>query len=69
MTDMSASSAMPDPVVRPLLGREAPAAPRRMPLRATGLLAILGVMTLALLLVASALLFRGAVQSHLEGLE
>jgi signal transduction histidine kinase len=69
MTDMSASSTMPDPVVRPLLGRQAPAAPRRMPLRATGLLAILGVMTLALLLVASALLFRGAVQSHLEGLE
>ena len=44
-------------------------APRRMSLRATGLLAILGIMTLAVLLVASALLFRGAVESHLQAVE
>src|SRR4051812_12309296 len=43
--------------------------PRRIGLRATGLLAILAVMALATLLVASALLFRGAVQSSLESLE
>lgn len=43
--------------------------PRRMSLRATGLLAILGIMTLAVLLVASALLFRGAVESHLQAVE
>lgn len=42
---------------------------RRLPLRATGLLAILGVMVLAMMLVASALAFRGAVRGHLDGVE
>ena len=45
------------------------AAPRRLPLRATGLLAILGVMLLAMLLVAAALVFRGAVVGHLDAAE
>lgn len=43
-------------------------AARRLPLRATGLLGIAGVMLLALLLVASALWFRTMVQDHLEAL-
>lgn len=45
------------------------AATRRLPLRATGLLAILGVMVLAMLLVAAALAFRGAVRGHLDAVE
>lgn len=44
-------------------------APRRMSLRATGLFAIFGIMTLAVLFVAAALLFRGAVESHLQAVE
>ena len=56
-------------VAGPLPAGARAAAPRRLPLRATGLLAILGVMVLAMLLVASALLFRGAVQGNLEALE
>jgi two-component system, NtrC family, sensor kinase len=47
----------------------APGPKRRFPLRATGRLAIVAVMALATLLVASALVFRGAVQSSLETLE
>lgn len=43
--------------------------PRRLPLRATGLLAIVGIMILALLLVASALLFRAMVQDNLAAIE
>ncbi|HEY0824715.1 MAG TPA: ATP-binding protein [Ramlibacter sp.] len=48
-----------------------PAAPakRRISLRAIGVLAILGLLVLATVMVASALLFRGAVQGHLQGLE
>lgn len=68
MSDMSASGAIPDALVGARVERPT-ALPRRMPLRATGLLAILGVMVLAMLLVASALLFRGAVQSHLDAFE
>jgi signal transduction histidine kinase len=43
--------------------------PRRMSLRATGVLAILALIVLATVMVASAVLFRGAVQSHLQDLE
>jgi len=46
-----------------------PQRPRRMSLRATGMLAILALIALATVMVASAFLFRGAVQSHLEALE
>ncbi|GAB3651666.1 sensor histidine kinase [Ramlibacter alkalitolerans] len=42
---------------------------RRLSLRATGVMAILALVALATVMVASAVLFRGAVQSHLEGLE
>jgi two-component system NtrC family sensor kinase len=42
---------------------------RRVSLRAFGVLAILGLIVLATVMVASALLFRGAVQDHLQGLE
>lgn len=52
----------------PAAARARPA-PRRLPLRATGLLAILGVMVLAMLLVAAALVFRGAVRGHLDAVE
>ncbi|MEJ8836790.1 sensor histidine kinase [Ramlibacter sp. AN1133] len=49
----------------------APAAQRqrRISLRATGVLAILALIALATVMVASAFLFRGAVQSHLMDLE
>jgi signal transduction histidine kinase len=42
---------------------------RRISLRATGVMAILALIVLATIMVSSAFLFRGAVQSHLEGLE
>lgn len=42
---------------------------RRISLRATGMLAIAALIALATVMVASALLFRGAVQDHLQGLE
>jgi len=41
----------------------------RLPLRAVGALGILALVTLTTLMVAAALLFRGAVQSHLQQLE
>jgi two-component system NtrC family sensor kinase len=55
----------------PELAGELPAPPRqrRMSLRAIGVLAILALIALATVMVASAFLFRGAVQSHLEDLE
>jgi signal transduction histidine kinase len=56
----------------PELDGEASAAParqRRISLRATGVLAILALIALATVMVASAYFFRGAVQSHLEALE
>jgi hypothetical protein len=68
MTPMSGSGELTD-VLRAPSSTARGAAPRRLSLRATGLLAILGVMMLAMLLVVSALLFRGAVQSNLEALE
>ena len=46
-----------------------PLAPRRLPLRATGLLVILGVMVLAFVLGGAALLFRNEAQAHLKALE
>lgn len=59
------------PVARPartaLRGPEAE--PSRMPLRAKGLLAMLAVVTLALLLVAATLLFRGVVEGDLAAFE
>ena len=45
------------------------AAPRRVPLRATGLLAMLGVVALAGLLVVATLLVRGVVSDDLHSLE
>jgi len=42
---------------------------RRLPLRAAGLLAILGMVVLAMATVATALLFRAAVQDNLQGIE
>jgi two-component system, NtrC family, sensor kinase len=56
----------------PELAGQLPAPPprqRRMSLRAIGVLAILALIALATVMVASAFLFRGAVQSHLEDLE
>jgi two-component system NtrC family sensor kinase len=41
----------------------------RLPLRAMGMLGILALITLTTLMVASALLFRDAVQTHLQQLE
>ena len=68
MNDTAATGAIPDPRVRSAAARQA-GEMRRMPLRATGLLAIVGVMILTMLLVASALIFRNAVQSHLLAFE
>lgn len=51
------------PAPSPLGGRP------RVPLRVKGLLAILGVMILALLLLAAALVFRGVVANDLEMIE
>ncbi len=55
----------------PNLGVPLPPAPakRRISLRAFGMLAILGLIVLATVMVTSALLFRGAVQAHLQALE
>lgn len=57
----------------PELAGDLPAPPaqrqRRISLRATGVLAILALIVLATVMVSSALLFRGAVQSHLHALE
>lgn len=52
-------------------GAAAPLAPRkgRISLRATGMVAILALLVLATIMVASAVLFRGAVQSHLGELQ
>ena len=47
----------------------APAPRWRMSLRATGMLAILALIALATVMVSSALLFRGAVQTRLRSLE
>jgi two-component system NtrC family sensor kinase len=44
-------------------------APRRLPLRAAGLLAVLGMLLLAIVTVAAALMFRAAVQDNLAGIE
>jgi two-component system, NtrC family, sensor kinase len=68
MTPMTGSVELSDVGRAPSSAARA-AGPRRLSLRAAGLLAILGVMMLAMLLVASALLFRGAAQSNLEALE
>ena len=69
MNDMVATSKLATPVLGPPPAPSPVGVPRRMPLRATGLFAILGIMVLAILLVASALLFRGVVESHLEAVE
>ena len=42
---------------------------RRVSLRTFGMLAIVALIALATVMVSSALLFRGAVQAHLRGLE
>lgn len=46
-----------------------PSRPGRLPMRATGLLAIAGTMVLAMLLVSAALLFRSSVKQDLLGME
>ncbi|MGZ8256052.1 MAG: sensor histidine kinase [Burkholderiaceae bacterium] len=69
MNDTVATTKLSHPVVGPSPAPKPVGLPRRMPLRATGLFAILGIMVLALLLVASALLFRGVVESHLAAVE
>lgn len=46
-----------------------PAAPRRRPLRAVGVAGAVGVVLLVIVLVASALLLRDRVESHLAGIE
>lgn len=67
---MSTTSQQLDSLLAPAPARVPPARPRRrLPLRATGLLGILGVMVLAMLLVAAALVFRGAVRGHLDAVE
>jgi signal transduction histidine kinase len=63
------SSAVLTDSVGPPAVEDPPDQPRRLPLRATGLLAIVGVLILALLLVASTLVFRSAAQTNLEALE
>jgi two-component system, NtrC family, sensor kinase len=63
---------MPATARVPEIAGDTPATPRRarrMPLRATGMLAILALIALATVMVTSAMLFRDAVQSHLEHLE
>lgn len=67
MNPMTPSGELADTAMAPPSRR--PLAPRRMPLRATGLLVILGVMILAFVLVGSALLFRNEVQADLAALE
>lgn len=47
----------------------APRRQRRLSMRATGMVAILALIALATVMVASALLFRGALQSHVADLE
>ena len=69
MNDMVATGKLSTPVLSPPPAAGPVSVPRRMPLRATGLFAILGIMVLAILLVASALLFRGVVESHLAAVE
>ncbi|GAB3775162.1 hypothetical protein GCM10028796_50760 [Ramlibacter monticola] len=65
MTAMTTATPLPE-----LAGKlPAPLRPRRMSLRAIGVLAILALIILATVMVTSALLFRGAAQSHLENLE
>jgi two-component system NtrC family sensor kinase len=44
-------------------------ATRRLPLRSAGLLAVLGMLLLAIVTVAAALMFRAAVQGNLAGIE
>lgn len=51
------------------LGRAEPQVPPRMTLRSKAILAILGVVIPALLLIGSAMLFRSAVQNHLEAVD
>jgi two-component system NtrC family sensor kinase len=69
MNPIAGSEEIADSMVRSRPAGRRPAAPRRMPLRATGLLAILAVMVVAMLLVAPALMFRDKVQGNLEALQ
>jgi len=66
---MSTTSQQLDSLLAATPPRVPPAPMRRLPLRATGLLGILGVMVLAMLLIAAALVFRGAVRGHLDAVE
>ncbi|HZN48343.1 MAG TPA: hypothetical protein VFB71_12015, partial [Ramlibacter sp.] len=64
-----------DAAAPPLADLPAPVTPatrsprRRLSLRTFGMLAIAALIALATVMVSSALLFRGAVQAHLRGLE
>src|SRR6185369_5888729 len=69
MNSMTSSAELAESAAGPLAARRPGARPRRLPLRATGLLAIAGAMILAMLLVASTLVFRSAAQANLEALE
>ena len=62
-----ASAAGPATILQPA-PRQAGRA-RRRPLRAVGVAGAVGVMVLVVVLVASALVFRDAVESHLRGIE
>jgi two-component system NtrC family sensor kinase len=67
MTTMAPTAPLPELAGK--LPAAAPARQRRMSLRASGVLAILALLVLATVMVASAFLFRGAVQSNLQNLE
>ena len=67
MNTMIPGGELADTAVAPPSGRAL--ASRRLPLRATGLLVILGVMVLAFGLGGSALLFRNEIQANLKALE
>jgi signal transduction histidine kinase len=69
MNSITGSVELADSLPESLAARRLAAPPRRLPLRATGLLAIAGAMILAMLLVASTLVFRGAAQANLDALE
>ena len=69
MNSITSRAQFPESVVGVPAAPRPAAAQRRLPLRATGLLAIAGATILALLLVASTLVFRSAAQDNLDALE
>jgi len=69
MNTAASSAELADSVAGPSAAPRPASPSRRLPLRATGLLAIAGATILALLLVASTLVFRSAAQANLEAFE